>query len=529
MTMDKKRGWWLAWGIGTLASAAWAQPLPGLSGATSLSPVEHQFHAECHRPDTELCVVKSPGLSLYKVLTPGIPFDDLITHWVVDLRKFPPAPGAVKTLRVSGTSGEVYSIRMSLLYDSAALAPAARPAAQAKAAQEAKGRQDGRDKKQSPAVNANVANANVSQPSSFKPDGPPAPPPPTSTAESARPSSPESLRPSAGNHITPASGTTPATSAPSPSPSPNVPAAPAPAQQLPCLDGICIGASIKTLNAPFAPVISVTEQLRMNLNPSKRTPDIEERIAHLESLYRNGDVERFATEGVAWAQASREQEILKNLRRLRQAYAIALQALGGKHTPQVLELAKYFTPGGGGFFEANIKADPLVFVENRVLRFDQGLIDLLKKTKATFCGVYTLSGRYMSKSGYETQVELHSDADGEFRVSYIERSFSSPSLDSLLLLEQDLKQRYAPYIPAELVHAGQHQHRSLLLQLQLRHPVMISVLGQGFRQQLRTSFWQEGWMDFKGQELGIKKVMHAISERNKKEISMCKPQALSVE
>ncbi|NMM78314.1 hypothetical protein B2J88_35330 [Rhodococcus sp. SRB_17] len=277
-------------------------------------------------------------------------------------------------------------------------------------------------------------------------------------------------------------------------------------------------------------MISVAQQLRMNLTPSKRNPDIEERAARLESLYRKGDMERFANEGQAWVEASREQKILRNLRHLHQAYAIALQALGGNHSPQVVELAKYFVPDRLGTFEANIKADPLVFVESSALRFDQGFVNLLKKTKTTFCGVYTFSGRYMSKSGYETHVQLRSDMDGDFKVSFIERKFSSPSLDSLLLLEKELKQRYAAYIPASLVNADRDKERFLLLPLQLRHPVMLRAVGlRSDAQDLRAAFWQMGWMDFKGRELEIKNVMSAISERKKKEIPMCKPQALSVD
>lgn len=160
----------------------------------------------------------------------------------------------------------------------------------------------------------------------------------------------------------------------------------------------------------------------------------------------------------------------------------------------------------------------------------QGFIDLLKKTKTTFCGVYTFSGRYKSKSGYETHVQLRSDMDGDFKVSFIERKFSSPSLDSLLLLEKELKQRYAAYIPASLVNADRDKERFLLLPLQLRHPVMLRSVGlRSDAQDLRVAFWQMGWMDFKGRELEIKNVMRAISERKKKEIPMCKPEALSVD
>ncbi len=110
--MKRGKRWCAALGLWGGVIGAWAQP--SVTGTeVPLGPRVHHYYVECHNPDTELCVVQSPDTSLYTVLTPGIPFDDLMTHWVVDLRQFPAAKGTLKTLRVASTLGEVHAIHMS--------------------------------------------------------------------------------------------------------------------------------------------------------------------------------------------------------------------------------------------------------------------------------------------------------------------------------------------------------------------------------------------------------------------------------
>ncbi|PIF26686.1 hypothetical protein CLU88_1554 [Acidovorax sp. 56] len=506
--MQIGRKWF--WAAGALVvGGASVQPSPSLAEATSLAPTEHQFHAECYRPDVELCAIKNPGPSIYKVLTPGIPFDDLVSHWVVDLRKFPPAKGAVQTLRVSGTSGDVYSIRLALVYDITALSRAAPQIG---------------DMKSSKDVAMPMTRASAPSPQKTASTQGTTLPIPTRVGQPS--AAPDSAAVPQGQTITRIATALPKGEG-------SAPVTP----QLPCLDGICIGSPATSLNAPFEPVLSVAKQLIRNIPASKKFPDIEARAAHLDAVYRKGDMDQFDKDGLAWMEVSREDKIAINLHHLRQAYNIALQALGGKHSPEVVELAKYFAPQsslsgyvrsvGSKDFAFDVLSNPLAFTETRALRFDQGFVDLLNKAKPTFCGVYRLSGQYKSKSGHETLVELQSDIDGIFKVANIERLFASRSSDSVELLEQELKARYAPYEDANLVRVT----RDRLLSLQLWHPFLTRITGpgSGATRALRDAFWVEGWLDFKGKALEQKGVMRAIAESNKMRIPKCRPQKLSMD
>lgn len=516
MTVNEGVRWCTALGVLGLTMGAWAQPSSVREGTQLVSKV-HDYYAECRNPDTELCTVQSPDSSLYMytVLTPDIPFDDLGAHWVVDLRKFPAAKGAIKVLRVATSTGEVHAIRLKLLYG----ATPARSSAGTKV---------------------------LTEPAEAKPTAaskpPAAPLPQPSSPMTGKPSS--NVMPVSATQASPSGTATPALPAsrgteaqqperstkPTPSTSDVTTSA-----EVPCLDGICLGASIQTLKAPFEPVFTVEQQLRAGLQVNAhRFPDLDKRIKQLGALFKQGDMEGFAQAGEDWLKASsKERQLQTNLFHLKQAYELAQKALGGKRNADAAALALYFMPqpspkalkdGTGISGALNVGADPLLFAVRTELQFDAGFASLIKKTKPVFCGVYQLQGYFTSPSGYGTTVTVRSDADGDFKVANVRRVFAADSHDSLKQLAQQLTQRYDLAIKAQVASIDL---RSQSMSLELRHPLAVQLVGAPQKLVLqRDALWQQGWVDFKGKELGVIKAMQALASYQRASIPMCKPKAL---
>ncbi len=516
MTVNEGMRWCIALGVLSLTMGAWAQPVSVREG-TQLAPKVHDYYAECRNPDTELCTVQSPDSSLYMytVLTPDIPFDDLGAHWVFDLRKFPAAKGAIKVLRVATSTGEVHAIRLKLLYG-------ATP------------------------VRSSAGTKVLTVPTEAKPAAgsmPPTAPPPQSNASmtgkppstvmpvSATQPSPSGTAPSA---LPPSRGTEAKQSERSTKPTPSTSDVMASAEVL-CLDGICLGASIQTLKAPFEPVFTVEQQLRAGLQVNAhRFPDLDKRVKQLGALFKQGDMEGFAQAGEEWLKASsKERQLQTNLFHLKQAYELAQKALGGKRNADTAALALYFMPqpspkalkdGTGISGALNVGADPLLFAVRTELQFDAGFASLIKKNKPVFCGVYQLQGHFTSPSGYGTTVTVRSDADGDFKVANVRRVFTADSHDSLKQLAQQLTQRYDLAIKAQVASIDL---RSQSMSLELRHPLAVQLVGAPQKLVLqRDALWQQGWVDFKGKELGVIKAMQALVSHQQASIPVCKPKAL---
>lgn len=544
MVMRRGKRWCAALGLWGGAIGAWAQP--SAAGAeTSLGPKVHHYYVECHNPDTELCAVQSPDTSLYTVLTPGISFDDLMTHWVVDLRQFPAAKGAVKTLRVASTSGEVHAIHMKLVYDKASLARAARKPVSATASVAS-----------SPVTASTPATAAVStaaKPGGGLGQGAVMPSDKSTERASAAAADPVS---SSGYVVRTGQGGVPNTalspSAASSTKPPIKPAAPSEASKSagqaassipdatvtvppPCLDGICLGASIQTLNAPFEAVMTLGEQLRSGLSSNgKLPPNAEESFKRMEALYRMGDKDGLEKEAETWPSSNYgRDQLFKNLFHLVQAYELAEQALGGKRNADTVALAMYFVPQpvnrkNGVHGTVNIKAYPMAFATGSSLHFDQGLPKLLAKTKPMFCGAFRLEGHYESKSGYPTTVTVQTDSDGDFKVITMQRLFMNASRDSVQQLHGELAQRYASVIKADIATLKMDGTR---IQLSFMHPIMFQGVGVGADEasKLFLAFWQQGWMEFKGKNAGLLGAMNTITNHNKSSIAACKPKVLSLD
>ncbi|MDE1556894.1 MULTISPECIES: hypothetical protein [Comamonas] len=320
---------------------------------------------------------------MYTVLTPDIPFDDLGAHWVVDLRKFPVAKDAIKVLRVATSTGEVHAIRLKLVYK----ATPARSNAAAEvltAPPEAK-----------PVAGSIPTAAPPSQPSASMTGKPPSNVMPVSATQ-ASPSgtSAPALPASRGTEVKQPERTA--------KPVPSVSELTAQAE-VPCLDGICLGASIQALKAPFEPVFTAEQQLRAGLQVNAhRFPDLDKRVKQLGALFKQGDMEGFAQAGEEWLKASsKERQLQTNLFHLKQAYELAQKALGGKRNTDTAALALYFMPqpspkalkdGPGISGALNVGADPLLFAVRTELQFDAGFASLIKKTSPCFAGCTSCKG-----------------------------------------------------------------------------------------------------------------------------------------
>lgn len=365
---------------------AWAQPVSVREGTQLVSKV-NDYYAECRNPDTELCTVQSPDSSLYMytVLTPDIPFDDLGAHWVVDLRKFPAAKGAIKVLRVATSTGEVHAIRLKLVYEATA----------------------------TPA-RSNAAAKVLTVPPEAKPVAGSMPPtaPPSQTNASMAGKSPSNVMPVSATQASPSGTSAPGlpasrgTEAKQPErstkPTPSTSDVTASAE-VPCLDGICLGASIQTLKAPFEPVFTVEQQLRAGLQVNAhRFPDLDKRVKQLGALFKQGDMEGFAQVGEDWLKASsKERQLQTNLFHIRQAYELAQKAIGGKRNADTAALALYFMPqpspkalkdGTGISGALNVEADPLLFAVRTELQFDAGFASFIKKPSPCFVGCTSCKG-----------------------------------------------------------------------------------------------------------------------------------------
>lgn len=508
--------WCAALGVLGLTVGAWAQPA-GVRGSTQLAPKVHDYYAECRNPDTELCTVQSPDSSLYMytVLTPDIPFDDLGAHWVVDLRKFPAAKGSIKVLRVATSTGEVHAIRLKLVYE-------ATP------------------------TRSNAAAKVLTVPPETKPAAGSMPPtaPPSQSKASMTGKPPSNVMPVSATQALPFGTSAPGLPASRGTEvkQPERTAKPAPSASeltaqadVPCLDGICLGASIQTLKAPFEPVFTVEQQLRAGLQVNAhRFPDLDNRVKQLGALFKPGDMEGFVQAGEVWLKASsKDRQLQTNLFHLKQAYELAQKALSGKRNADTAALALYFMPqpspialkdGTGISGALNVGADPLLFAVRTELQFDAGFASLIKKAKPVFCGVYQLQGHFTSPSGYGTTVTVRSDADGDFKVANVRRVFTADSHDSLKQLAQQLTQRYDLAIKAQVASIDL---RSQSMSLELRHPLAVQLVGAPQKLVLqRDALWQQGWVDFKGKELGVIKAMQALASYQQASIPVCKPKAL---
>lgn len=532
--------WCTAVGALGLALGAWAQPV-GVRSGTQLVTNMYDYYAECQNPDTELCSVSSPhpSLYMYTVLTPDIPFDDLGAHWVVDLRKFPPVRGAVKVLRVATSTGDVHAIRLKLLYDKAALAGSARkPAPVAASSQPTAMPQSAMPNSTAKVVNTPSKPGVGVEQVTTEPGGKPAAPnnvvrtgqavPPNASPSLSAATPPVSVD---GRTVTQAGAQRAAITAGAASTSEAAAALPPP-----CIDGICLGASIQTLNAPFEPLLTLGEQLRSGLTlHGTLPPNAEESFKRMEALYRKGDKEGLEREAMTWPTSynSGRDQLLKNLFHLVQAYELAEQALGGKRNADTVALAMYFVPQPVNRKEGfrgtvNIKANPMGFATGSSLNFDLGLPKLMAKTKPTFCGAFRLEGYYESKSGYPTTVAVQTDSDGDFKVITMQRLFTNASRDSVQQLHEELAQRYASAIKANIAKLKTEGSR---VQLSFMHPIMIQGVGAGADEasKLFQALWQQGWMDFKGKNAGLLGAMNTIASHNKSSIAACKPKALPLD
>lgn len=534
MVVREGTSWLTALGVLGLAVGAWAQSVGAREGS-QLETRVHDYYAECHNPDTELCSVKSPepSLYMYTVLTPDIPFDDLGTHWVIDLRQFQPAKSAVKVLRVASSVGEVHAIHLKLIYDRATLARAARkPAPVATSTQPPAVSQPALPMPATTVVNTTSRSGSA----------------PTARGEKSSESAASSNAARTGQAMPPnsSSSASPArverTSVEQPGVKKTGPKAAAAstseaasAEQLPCLDGICLGASIQTLDAPFEPVMTLSEQLRSGLNANgKLPPNAEDSFKRMEALYRKGDKDGLEKEAASWSSPGYERDQLRrNLFHLVQAYELAEQALGGKRNSDTADLAMYFVPQpenrkNGLHQTVNMKTYPMSFATGKSLRFDQGLPKLMAKAKPVLCGVFRLEGHYQSKSGYSTTVAVQTDSDGDFKVSTMERLFANVSHDSLQQLHKELEQRYVSSINANIAWLILDMSK---LQLLLMHPIMNPKAGAGHDEasKLFQALWQQGWMDFKGKNVGWPVAMNTIASHNKNSIAACKPKALPLD
>lgn len=526
MVVREGMRWCTALGVLGFAVGAWAQSVGAREG-TQLASRGHDYYAECHNPDTELCSVKSPepSLYMYTVLTPDIPFDDLGAHWVVDLRKFQPAKNAVKVLRVATSVGEVHAIHLKLIYDKTALARAARkpaPAAASTLHTSAATVGDSESRSGSAPIARGEKSSEPAAPSTVVRSGQAMPPNPSSSASPARGEGAAVEQPGVKKTSPQATATSTSEAALAVKP--------------PCLDGICLGASIQTLNAPFEPVLTLGEQLRSGLTlHGTLPPNAEESFKRMEALYRKGDKEGLEKEAMTWPTSynSGRDQLLKNLFHLVQAYDLAEQALGGKRNADTVALAMYFVPQPVNRKEGfrgtvNIKANPMGFATGSSLNFDQGLPKLLAKTKPMFCGAFRLEGYYESKSGYPTTVAVQTDSDGDFKVITMERLFTNVSQDSLQQLHGELAQRYASAIKANITKLKTEGSR---VQLSFMHPIMIQGVGAGADEgsKLFQALWQQGWMDFKGKNAGLLGAMNTITSHNKSSIAACKSKALPLD
>lgn len=526
MVVREGTRWLTALGVFGFAVSAWAQPVGAREGS-QLETRVHDYYAECRNPDTELCTVMSPepSLYMYTVLTPDIPFDDLGAHWVVDLRKFQPAKSAVKVLRVASSVGDVHAIHLKLIYDKTALARAARkpaPAAASPLHTSAATVGDTESRSVSAPIARGEKSSEPAAPSNVVRTGQAMPPNSTSSTPLARAEGAFVEQPGVKKTNPQATATSTSEAAPAVKP--------------PCLDGICLGASIQTLNAPFEPVLTLGEQLRSGLTLHGTLPaNAEESFKRMEALYRKGDKDGLEKEAMAWPTShnSGRDQLLKNLFHLVQAYELAEQALGGKRNADTVALAMYFVPQPAsqkqGFRGAvNIKANPMGFATGSSLNFDLGLPKLMAKTKSRFCGAFRLEGYYESKSGYPTTVAVQTDSDGDFKVITMERLFTNVSQDSLLQLHGELAQRYASSIKADIAKLEMKAPR---VQLRFMHPIMFQGVGVGADEasKLFQALWQQGWMEFKGKNAGLLGAMNAITNHNKSSIAACKPKALPLD
>lgn len=114
---------------GTLAAApvlAETSPAPAvLPAKTSLTATAIPHTVECPNPKRELCVIRKPVGSGYRLLTQGITLEDSGEYWLIDFTKAQkekqPSLSRV-TFRVMGKDNDIHEIEIAFPADDAAKA-----------------------------------------------------------------------------------------------------------------------------------------------------------------------------------------------------------------------------------------------------------------------------------------------------------------------------------------------------------------------------------------------------------------------
>lgn len=95
-------------------------------------------------------------------------------------------------------------------------------------------------------------------------------------------------------------------------------------------------------------------------------------------------------------------------------------------------------------------------------------------------------------------------------------------------LHKELAQRYASPLRVDIAKLILDMTK---VQLLLTHPIMNPQAGVGRDEasKLFKALWQQGWMEFKGKNVGWPRAIDTIADNNKRSIAACKPKALSLD
>ena len=79
---------------------------------SSLTPPYAKHAAKCDSPQNDLCVIKKPVGTGYRLLTPDIVLEDVNDHWLVDFTKTK-LTGNRMTFRVMGSEQDIHEIQIT--------------------------------------------------------------------------------------------------------------------------------------------------------------------------------------------------------------------------------------------------------------------------------------------------------------------------------------------------------------------------------------------------------------------------------
>ena len=285
---------------------------------------------------------------------------------------------------------------------------------------------------------------------------------------------------------------------------------------LPCLDSICIGEPISSLNIELLSLGNIKDHIEENIDVSEEFQEKKINEENVKELYKSAissliklDTENFINlihEFSENLNYNNKQKILDNSDRVLFTINYIKDVTRSQSNENIITLVNYFTPvrshSTGQYIAENF------YNETRL--FDSKFNEIISRTKPIFCYPIDFKGIYESKNGYVTIITATPDLDGTFRISQINRTYPISDVSQEIAIKRKLIDAYKEFeindasasmlVSVDGVSKLDRNKNLSIKQdsfnLILYHPMLLKV-NDGYEQD-GYQRWSKGWMQLKG-------------------------------